>query len=197
MLWLWPNVREGGYHMRMLLIHIISTKGSEVKWILYLPSDCRVALYELISPSISQYNNKGQTTTPGTSCPTLYEKRVGSPSISPHGSLMLYQLSSPGGSLMRNFTWALISLITLITSRFLAYFRGFFIILVPLRTKLLYMVYKIPCAIFPWSYFDATGRCFSTRKKEHIQNVKHASKVPIFQPIYVPTTFLLTLKLPV
>ena len=38
-----------------------------VKWILYLPSDCRVALYELISLSISQYNNQGQTTTPGTS----------------------------------------------------------------------------------------------------------------------------------
>ena len=35
-------------------------------------------LYELISPSISQYNSKGQTTTPGTSCPTLYDKRVGS-----------------------------------------------------------------------------------------------------------------------
>ena len=49
-----------------------------MKWILYLPSDCRVALYELISPSISQYNNKGQTTTPGTSCSTLYDKRVGS-----------------------------------------------------------------------------------------------------------------------
>ena len=45
----------------------------EVKWILYLPSDCREALYELISPSISQYNNQGQTTAPGTSCPTLYD----------------------------------------------------------------------------------------------------------------------------
>ena len=43
-----------------------------------LPLDCRVALYELISLSISQYNNKGQTTTPRTSCPTLYDKRVGS-----------------------------------------------------------------------------------------------------------------------
>ena len=53
-------------------------KWNEMKWILYLPSDCRVALYELISPSISQYNNKGQNTTPGTSCPTLYDKRVGS-----------------------------------------------------------------------------------------------------------------------
>ena len=50
----------------------------KVKSILYLPSDCRVALYELISPSISQYNSKGQTTTLETSCPTLYDKRVGS-----------------------------------------------------------------------------------------------------------------------
>ena len=56
-----------------------STVNSEwMKWILYLPSDCRVALYELISLSISQYNSKGQTTTPETSCPTLYDKRVGS-----------------------------------------------------------------------------------------------------------------------
>ena len=46
--------------------------------ILYLPSDCRVVLYELISPSIPHGNSKGQTTTPGTSCPTLYNKRVGS-----------------------------------------------------------------------------------------------------------------------
>ena len=45
---------------------------------LHLLSDCRVALYELISPSISQYNNKGQITAPGISCPTLYDKRVGS-----------------------------------------------------------------------------------------------------------------------
>ena len=37
-----------------------------------------MALYELISPSISQYNNQGQTTAPGTSCLTLYDKRVGS-----------------------------------------------------------------------------------------------------------------------
>ena len=35
-----------------------------------------------MSPSIShhnpQCNNYGQTTTPGTSCPTLFDKRVGS-----------------------------------------------------------------------------------------------------------------------
>ena len=28
--------------------------------------------------NISQYNNQGQTTAPATSCPTLYDKRVGS-----------------------------------------------------------------------------------------------------------------------
>ena len=47
-----------------------------------LPLDCRVALWLLISPSISHpnphFNNKGQTTTPGTSCRTLYDKRMGS-----------------------------------------------------------------------------------------------------------------------
>ena len=37
-----------------------------------------MALYELISPSISQYNNQGKTTAPPTLCPTLYDKRVGS-----------------------------------------------------------------------------------------------------------------------
>ena len=57
---------------------IFLTKFEVSEWILYLPSDCRVARYELISPSISQYYNKGQTTTPGTPCPTLYDKRVGS-----------------------------------------------------------------------------------------------------------------------
>ena len=29
-------------------------------------------------PPNPHFNNKGQTTTPGTSCPTLYDKRVGS-----------------------------------------------------------------------------------------------------------------------
>ena len=47
-------------------------------WIYYLPSDFREALYELISPRISQYNNQGQTTTPGTPCPTVYDNHVGS-----------------------------------------------------------------------------------------------------------------------
>ena len=50
--------------------------------ILYLSSDFRVNLSQLIPSSIShpnsQYNNKGQTTTPETSCPTLYDKHAGS-----------------------------------------------------------------------------------------------------------------------
>ena len=46
--------------------------------ILYLTLDCRLARYKLISPRISQYNNQGQTTTLETSCPTLYDKLVGS-----------------------------------------------------------------------------------------------------------------------
>ena len=50
--------------------------------ILNLPSDCRVALSQLISASISypdtQCNNIGQTTTPGAPCPALFDKCVGS-----------------------------------------------------------------------------------------------------------------------
>ena len=44
------------------LTYSISSNDCEVceVWILYLPSDCKVALYRLISPSISQYNNQGQ-----------------------------------------------------------------------------------------------------------------------------------------
>ena len=34
------------------------------------------------------------------------------------------------------------------------------------------VVYKIPCADYPWSYIGETGRCLSTREKEHIRNVK-------------------------
>ena len=60
----------------------LDRKEFHEKKILYLPSDFRVASSQVISPSIShpspQYNNKGQTTTPGTSCPTLYDERVGS-----------------------------------------------------------------------------------------------------------------------
>lgn len=34
------------------------------------------------------------------------------------------------------------------------------------------VVYKIPCADCGWCYIGETGRCFETRKKEHIRNVK-------------------------
>ena len=34
------------------------------------------------------------------------------------------------------------------------------------------VVYKIPCADCSWNYIGETGRCFLTRKKEHIRNVK-------------------------
>ena len=34
------------------------------------------------------------------------------------------------------------------------------------------VVYKIPCANCGWCYIGETARCFETRKKEHIRNVK-------------------------
>ena len=34
------------------------------------------------------------------------------------------------------------------------------------------VVYKISCADCPWSYIGETGRCFETRRKEHMRNVK-------------------------
>ena len=34
------------------------------------------------------------------------------------------------------------------------------------------VVYKISCADCPWSYVGETGRCFETRKKEHMRNVE-------------------------
>ena len=38
------------------------------------------------------------------------------------------------------------------------------------------VVYKIPCADGDWCYAGETGRCFETRMKEHIGNVKtHAN----------------------
>ena len=34
------------------------------------------------------------------------------------------------------------------------------------------VVYKIPCANCEWCYIGETGRCFETRKKEDVRNVK-------------------------
>ena len=34
------------------------------------------------------------------------------------------------------------------------------------------VIYKITCKDCSWSYIGETGRCFETRKKEHIRNVK-------------------------
>ena len=34
------------------------------------------------------------------------------------------------------------------------------------------VVYKIPCADCGWCYIGETGRCFETRKKEHIRMLK-------------------------
>ena len=42
-------------------------------------------------------------------------------------------------------------------------------LLIELQTN---VVYRIPCADCPWNYIGETGRCLSTRKTEHIQNIK-------------------------
>jgi len=34
------------------------------------------------------------------------------------------------------------------------------------------VIYKIPCANCDWCYVGETSRCFETRKKEHIRNIK-------------------------
>ena len=46
--------------------------------ILYLPLDCRVALSTNVSEHFNSTMGKDQTTTPGTSCPALYDERTGS-----------------------------------------------------------------------------------------------------------------------
>ena len=58
--------------------------NSHVKPILYLPSDCRVALTANISEHL---NSIDQTTTPGIPCPTLCDECVGSlTSLADHNS---------------------------------------------------------------------------------------------------------------
>jgi len=44
----------------------------------YLPSDCRVALTANVSEHFNSTMGNDQTTTPGTTCPTLYDECVGS-----------------------------------------------------------------------------------------------------------------------
>ena len=39
------------------------------------------------------------------------------------------------------------------------------------------VVYKISCADCTWSYVGETGRCFETRKKEHMRNVESYARV--------------------
>ena len=38
------------------------------------------------------------------------------------------------------------------------------------------VIYKIPCASCPWSYIGETKRSFTTRRKEHMRNLKHCTK---------------------
>ena len=38
------------------------------------------------------------------------------------------------------------------------------------------VIYKIPCASCPWSYIGETKRSFTTRRKEHMRNLKHRTK---------------------
>ena len=38
------------------------------------------------------------------------------------------------------------------------------------------VIYKIPCASCPWSYIGETKRSFTTRRKEHMRNIKHCTK---------------------
>lgn len=45
-----------------------------MKWILYLPLDCRVGLTANISEHFNGATGIDQTTSPGTFCPTLYNK---------------------------------------------------------------------------------------------------------------------------
>ena len=40
------------------------------------------------------------------------------------------------------------------------------------------VVYKIPCADCNWCYVGETSRCFETRKKEDIRNVKTCANGP-------------------
>ena len=57
--------------------HVLSS-CDDLILIVYLPSDCRVALSANISEHFNSTMGKDQTTTPGTPCPTLCDECVGS-----------------------------------------------------------------------------------------------------------------------
>ena len=38
------------------------------------------------------------------------------------------------------------------------------------------VIYKIPCASCPWNYIGETKRSFTTRRKEHMRNIKYCTK---------------------
>ena len=58
-----------------------------------------------------------------------------------------------------------------------------------------YVVYKIPCADCPWNYVGETGRCFETRKKEHMREC-FSLEVLISLNTLGLQIILLTLKIP-
>jgi len=68
---------QAGCHMTFLH-DSNSVREESSSSILYLPSDCRVALTANVSEHFSSTMGKDQTTTPGTSCPALYDEYVGS-----------------------------------------------------------------------------------------------------------------------
>ena len=57
------------------------------------------------------------------------------------------------------------------------------------------VLYKIPCADCFWSYIGETGKCFSTRKKEHIRNVKYVNLALILQRTLGVTITLSTVNI--
>ena len=58
------------------------------------------------------------------------------------------------------------------------------------------VVYKIPCTTSSWSYIGETRRSFSTRKKEHVRNVKMSAKGSMWLIMLGPKTTRLTLRMP-
>ena len=38
------------------------------------------------------------------------------------------------------------------------------------------VIYKIPCPSYPWNYIGETKRSFTTRRKEHMRNIKYCTK---------------------